>query len=305
MESQFNLNYEQGSPIARILDAGTKLDKIYITKNDNSFLTDIKKIKGKQCPYCFKDFTRRFNMLRHLEHSCYFVIAGIVDDLDKNDFYSNINVGNSLLIPLPRNYRECIYIAGSNGCGKSFFCRQYINSFVKVFPEKDIIMFTTIPNDESFSDLPEKLGDSFIKIMVNDNLLNDKINVKQELSNSLVIFDDIIKSSNSSQLNRYMIKLRDDVLDNGRDQANNGRDIYCLMTNHLLTDYIKTRSAIAESTCIVLFPGSGVNITNILKNYCGLERNQIQKIKSLNTRWVCIYKRYPMYVLYQHGVYLL
>ena len=303
---KFDLNFESGKELAKIVDR-SKNNMIYLSRLGDKKSLDSKTIKGTECPYCFKKFSRQDVNRRHVLNSCPFVKLRIIDD---------IQIGNreivteDQLIPFPRDFRECIWIAGPNGSGKSVFCRTYINEFIEVFPEKDIILFTTIPDDASFRDLDElntngEFGDRFIKIMVTDKLLDDPIDCKKELLNSLVIFDDIIKSSNSTALNRYMINLRTDILENGRDQSNEGNDIYVLCTNHLLTDYRNTRSAIAECSCLVLFPGSGSNISNILKNYCGLDRHQIEKIKHLPTRWVCIYKRYPMYCVYQHGIYLL
>ncbi len=263
---------------------------------------DLRTIKGKECPYCFSKFARQDTCRRHVLNSCPFVKFKIVDDhiIGNRDIEIEEQV-----IPFTMDFRECNWICGPNGSGKSVWCRTYINEFIEIFPEKDIILFTTIPNDASFSDLEEKLENRFIKIMVTDSLLNDPIDCKKELVNCLVIFDDIIKSSNSTALNKYMINLRTDILENGRDQTNEGLDTYVLCTNHLLTDYSHTRSAIAECSGIVLFPGSGSNIANILKNYCGLDRHQIEKIKRLPSRWVFICKRFPMYVVYQKGVYLL
>ena len=43
----------------------------------------------------------------------------------------------------------------------------------------------------------------------------------------------------------------------------------------------------------------------LLDSYFGLDKDQIKKIKKLNSRWVTIMKTYPMIVMYEKGAYIL
>jgi hypothetical protein len=62
-----------------------------------------------------------------------------------------------------------------------------------------------------------------------------------------------------------------------------------------------------EATTVCFFPraGSTYHIKTYLTKYVGLEKNQIKKILNLPSRWVALYRSYPMYVLYEKGIYLL
>lgn len=258
------------------------------------------------CPYCDKKFTRSDNMQRHIRTAClYFKIKNIIDK-EEGRITQNTDLELPNIFPTISNERQVFYIPAPSGAGKSYFCFEYAKKFKEKFPDKDIILFTCNPEDVHYDDLEDKFEDEFIKISVDDNLLNDKIDVKKELINSLVIFDDVENSTNNNRLNKYMWNLRNDVLERGRDQSMSGKDIYVCCTNHLITDFSKTRSVINEASDIVIYPHGGSNYTNLMKNYIGLGPKQIEKISNIqNSRWVVIHKRYPMYVIYKNGAFLL
>jgi hypothetical protein len=61
-----------------------------------------------------------------------------------------------------------------------------------------------------------------------------------------------------------------------------------------------------ESHNIVFFP-SGMgnrNLKYLLDNYLGLDKNQIQKVKNLDTRWVCITRSYPQVMIAEKDIFL-
>jgi len=96
--------------------------------------------------------------------------------------------------------------------------------------------------------------------------------------------------------------LRDSLLKRGRHE-----DISVVVTNHLLTNYKETRTILNEVNSITFFPKSGSShgIQYMLKTYVGLAAKQIQRIFTLPSRWITVYKHYPMYVVYEKGIYLL
>ena len=64
---------------------------------------------------------------------------------------------------------------------------------------------------------------------------------------------------------------------------------------------------LTESHYIVVYPSSGSfqQIKYILSHYVGLSSAEIQRIRSLKSRWVLLSKHFPQYVLSENECYLL
>ena len=196
-----------------------------------------------------------------------------------------------------KNKRSIYYICASSGAGKSYFMNQYAKSYKDQNKKNDVILFSKLDDDDTLNQ-----NKSIKRFQINEELVNDPIDAK-ELSNSLVLFDDtmMINGKIGKELNERLLK---DVLEIGRHH-----NIECCITNHLINEYKKTRPMMNECTHIVLFV-KGANkygITYCLKNYLGLDKNEIQNLFKLpSTRWIMINKTtYPMSVVYQHGCYIL
>ncbi len=238
--------------------------------------------------------------------------------------------------------RDICYVAAPYGAGKSTYTKNYIKEFTRLFeplmyssessnsvsgddvPQdyyedesydsyedeyseeigdgKTIYLISRIEDDEAFRDLIE--SGTMTPVDINDpDLINNPINAKEELSNSLIVFDDYELLDKSIQKS-IEITLKDVML-NGRDQANLGNDIYAIITAHQITNYSKTRDILNECSSITLFPkaGSTYHIRRVLRTYCGFGKDNIEKIINLPSRWITIYKRWPMWVMYSGGVY--
>jgi hypothetical protein len=40
-----------------------------------------------------------------------------------------------------------LYIAGQSGWGKTWFCKEYLLEYQKIFPKNEIYMFSTVSDD--------------------------------------------------------------------------------------------------------------------------------------------------------------
>lgn len=316
-----NLN-KKGIPVCCFKNQDGDEQIIYLKKD---YIRPVKKVKLKKtCEYCRKEFYGASELRKHLASACKkkdieqfkeFIIRSLKNELDRDDLLSMIlrnengdciEIDNDTMIPLPRkDIREIIYVAGCQGSGKSYYTAQYLNKFAEHFPDHNMFLFSRIENDTNF----EKLKGEGFMIPINiDTLLDeddDPIDCKTELLKSICIFDDI--ETMDTGVTKYLELLRNDVIKNGRDQALEDNDIYCISTSHQLSDYKKTRDLLNECTSITIFPRSGgsYGLNRVLKLYFGLAPKQIKKIKNLPSRWVTLYSGFPQYVVHQRGCYLL
>ena len=184
------------------------------------------------------------------------------------------------LIPdLEGKMRQFIYLSGMPGAGKSYWCREYIKIYHKLFPDRKIYYFSRQVNEsdieeiskytkflaiENFSEIMEEYGG-------NDELFRD----------SLMVFDDIVGDD----------KLQKLVWDFINQTSELYRKINCsvISCNHSATDYRKTSKVIKQCTHYVMFPHSLAERNNRVLSYnYRLTQPQIYRIMDTKSRWVCL-----------------
>lgn len=210
---------------------------------------------------------------------------------------SEIKLDDGLIDYIPNlDTRECLYIAAPSGSGKSYWCRGYAQQFNRIFPKRKVVLISKVSDDSSLKGIKNLVE------MPLELLADDEGHIEAEdLESTLTVFDDTDTFRNK-KVRDEIKELKHDVLEIGRHD-----NVYCLITSHLISNYSHTRTVLNESHGIVFFPSSGSKhqISYVLKNYCGLDKRDISKIYSLNSRWVLIMKHYPVCVVYEKGVYLL
>jgi len=86
-------------------------------------------------------------------------------------------------IPDTTKEREIIYMTGPSGSGKSTYTRKYLEQWKKKNKDKEIYMFSSLPEDESLDVKPQR-------IRLDSSIYEDPIEV-EDFKDSVVIFDDI------------------------------------------------------------------------------------------------------------------
>jgi len=193
------------------------------------------------------------------------------------------------------------YVAAPSEAGKSTYLAGIIKEYKKMKPKAPIWLFSDTPKDDKI----DKLGVK--RVVLDDELIDDPIEAEELMGpeeadfHSMVIFDDI-DSIISKPLFKSVSALRDQILQKGRHHF-----VSCIVTNHKLTDYKNTSIILNEDQFITLFPKatSKYHFDYILKTYCGMSPEQIDKAYNLPTRAVSVSKNYPRFVLYQSGIYLI
>lgn len=276
--------------------------------NDRIAIDRLLLVNDKECPFCKKQMSCKSSVKRHISNSC---AVRKVDEMEDRQTEMESGFKNEIILQDNQyiknaspntKLRDIVYISGAQGSGKSFWCRQYINDFMKMFKDKPIILMSRIEDDESFRELIKNKKMIPLDI-TDDDLIDNPIDPKTELANSLCVFDDYLQFD--KEIKKSLKHTLSDIMLNGRDQANEGNDIYCLITSHMLMDYQNTRDILNEASMIVMFPHSGqvYHIRRCLKMYVGLSKQQIEKCLNLESRWIACYKRAPNYVIHEAGIF--
>jgi hypothetical protein len=213
---------------------------------------------------------------------------------DAKEIGQEFKLTTGKLQPLPNTkIVEKIYISAPSGAGKSTFAGKWLKEFRRLFPDDEIFLISSIPEDKPL--------DKNNPIRLDPDELVDVPIEEDDLENSVIIFDDT-DTIKDREANKYILGLRDHLLECGRHYK-----IRMLITSHLISQYKATRRVLNEATSVVLFPKSGgtYQIKQFFKIQAGLEKEQMKKILRLKSRWVLYSATYPQYILYEKGAYLL
>lgn len=223
-------------------------------------------------------------------------LAKIYDDITVEDKKAKvITIENGDVMPVfnPECEREVFYIAGMSGSGKSVFASKLINNYKKLFPKNAVLLFSNKPEDPALD--KEKI----FRVGLDDDLLIDQFDL-EDLQNKLIVFDDVEANKNKN-IQAELDRLRDLVLQQGRSYH-----ISFIYISHLLNDGSKTRTIINEAHKIVVFPKYTTfhSLSYCLERYLGFGKQDIQKLKQLNSRYACISKFPAISVVHSNGAFI-
>jgi len=190
--------------------------------------------------------------------------------------------------------REVLYIAGPSGSGKTTIAVKYLEEYKKIFPKNPIFVFSRLKHDPALDLKHLKIR----RILIDQSLIDEPIDIETELFNCLVLFDDC-NTIQDTKLKQTVSKVMNDILEVGRHQ-----NIYTIITSHLINMNEKkdSRTILNECHAIIIFPksGSAYQIKYALHHYFGLSNKQILGLLNLKSRWVMINKTAPQYILSEH-----
>jgi hypothetical protein len=215
--------------------------------------------------------TKRTRKMTHIENSSFY-FQPIFDDTAK---------------------RETIYVCGPNQAGKSTYVANYIKHWVKGNKDVPIFVISKLDDDPVLSSV-----EKYIERLDVNEVINQPFDIRA-YADTMLVFDDVDQFRGKTQM--ILLNMVEEVLCNGAHY-----NINIIITNHLLSDYKKTRTILNECKTIVMFPKSGCSyqVSRILNTYVGLDAEQIKTIKSYPGRWIAVVKDYPVCIVYQHGALL-
>lgn len=192
------------------------------------------------------------------------------------------------------NKREIWYIAGASGSGKSYIAKHIAEQYRKFYPKRTIYLVSKLKEDATLDAMvppPIRLSP--------DKLVEKPVDDIEIFRDCLVIFDDY--DSFVAKEGKVIQQLIDDIAIMGRHQ-----NITMLCLTHYLSNYKKTRLLLTEATHFVLYPlSTGTHaLSYLLKTYLGLNKDEIANLRKTGSRWICIYKNYPSYVITETSAFL-
>lgn len=222
------------------------------------------------------------------------IYYSVLDKMKHNQAKYTVPSGKTLQVLPDFSRIEKLYICGVSGAGKSTFSAEFIKQYLKHYKDNEFYILSTVDDDEPLDKLQP------IRIDLN-SMLEDPISIKDELHNSIVLFDDTATISNTI-VRKACNNLLDSCLEIGRHY-----NTTCINTSHMILDYRSSRKILNEATGVVIFCKAGSNVQNkkYLEIYAGLDKDQIKKIFNLPSRWVYIKRTPPQMVIFEKGCYLL
>jgi uncharacterized protein YerC len=305
----FNLNFDEGSPIAYINGGEHNSEILY--RNNNKDHKNKKKIDMDEIAILIENLYRTMNgklsfktleqlrdaiierkrpvnreLARHYEHA-----LKILDDTKNKEIVLQEGELNTMFDENVE--RQVFMIAGMSGSGKSTYTAGLCRTYKKQYPDNKIILFSNKPSDPVFDRL-----EYIERVLINEELLDDPITLN-ELEDCLVVFDDV-EYNTVKEIDKELDRIRDLILQQGRSYR-----CSFVYISHQANNYKSTRTILNECNSITIFPAmtTRYSLNYLLSKYFGFDKHQITKIIKLPSRWVTIYKAPPL-VLYSSGAYL-
>lgn len=222
------------------------------------------------------------------------LLERIKDDSDSTNKIELDDEGMFELLPNPDpKRREVWYIAGQSGSGKSWIAKQLAMFYHKLFPKRGIYLISKLEKDETLDAL------KFLKRIPIQSFIDDYPRL-EEFRETMCIFDDYDTLTGDAE--KVITKIIDDLAIMGRHEC-----VTILALSHYLTNYKKTRLLLNEATHIVVYPLSTSYhaLRYLLKNYIGVDEDDIKRHKKLGSRWLMYAKGFPQFMISQRDAELL
>lgn len=213
---------------------------------------------------------------------------------DRNGDFDHLKMDSNAKLKIIPNYnieREILYIPGASGSGKSYYAKQYMKEYKRLFPDRDLIVISKVDEDESIDELPLK--------RVNIEALVDNPFEMEDLKNCCVLLDDVDILSDKDQL-KAVENLRNQILEIGRHSG----------TSAVTTTHNATRSGgksitqCTEAHIVVIFPRSSVSYETLLKRHLGWDNKEIETIPIFrNNRALTLFRHAPQVIMTEEQIF--
>jgi len=203
-----------------------------------------------------------------------------------------------------QNHRIAIF--GKSGSGKSHLVGRMLDMLKSKKhgnQDRDIVIISGVEEDAALDKPRGKKGSKAEPERIDIYSPEFSEMTPDDFEDSVVVFDDIENLTNKNA-NKTVLALRNSMLERGRH-----KNIDIISISHNAIGGNLTRFVHSEATGFVIFPRySQVHqLSTYLSKYAGLSKQAIEKIINIGenqSRWIFVSNLAPMYVIYEHGCYL-
>lgn len=229
-------------------------------------------------------FIANKEQLKEVNYICPEIVLTDDNEIIQHKPYQDLKHGNT---------RQILYVTGASGSGKSYYTAGYMREYRKMFPKNPIIIFSSLEKDKTLDDIKNTK-----RMVLDEKFYNTPLSI-EDFKDSLVVYDDTETISNEF-IQQKITNIKNLILTTGRHT-----NTFCLITSHNTNAGLKTKLTLLESHCITIFLFSmgSKALKYLLETSFGFDRKQIDKIKSLDSRWVTILRTNPITIMYEKGVF--
>lgn len=194
--------------------------------------------------------------------------------------------------PVPMAESSRIGVFGPAGVGKSTWISNFIKKYLEYYKDNKVYVFSPKLDDPAFKKIKNL---HYVKL--DDSLVKDPLDVS-EFKDSICLFDDI-ESITDKRLNNAVRVFRDQCYEIGRAPTN----ITTIAVHHVILANQATKIILNESEEVVLFPKSNFSaVSNLCRRYYGFDRDQLNYLKDVPSRWVVIKRSYPTCIISENAI---
>jgi hypothetical protein len=197
------------------------------------------------------------------------------------------------------NSRDVIMVGGKSGSGKSHIARNFAIRYHELYPDRKIFLFSFLKEDKTIDTISSLIKRIKPELMEDENYAMPTI---ADFEKSLVIIDDVEGYERTSKLIFNGIQsVIDMIATMGRHSQSS-----IVVCSHLLSDYKRTRLFLGEAQQFVTFMHgvSQKQLYGLLGGYAGIDHTEIDALRKLPSRWICVRTQFPIVAIYEKGAHL-
>lgn len=194
--------------------------------------------------------------------------------------------------------RDVIMVGGKSGSGKSHIARNFAIRYHELYPERKIYLISFLKEDKTIDTISTIIKRIKAEVMEDENY---ECNIT-DFEKSLVIIDDVEGYERTSKtIFNGIQSIIDMIATMGRHTQSS-----IIVCSHLLSDYKRTRLFLGEAQQFVTFMHgvSQKQLYGLLGGYAGIDHTEIDELRKLPSRWICVRTQYPIVAIYEKGAHL-
>lgn len=198
----------------------------------------------------------------------------------------------------PEYCTQRMVVYGKAGSGKTTYMSMIASSYHRQFPENDIILIS--PHDKEDEKAFKKQIKYIKQLQIDED--PEPIDPTKEFKDCLIIADDIAGFKTKSQ-NKFVHDLLRNVMYNCRKYG-----VSVIISTHELLSGNSTKAMNYESEQVTIFNQSRLawrQIEHYATKYLAFDKTAVDKLKSMDSRWITIGVTNPNYILTETQCYAL